>query len=293
MAKTVKYLKRGFVYIILLFVSFLSIFPCYWMFAGATNSSRDVASGRVLPGSYLMENLKKLFDIYPMASALINSLKIAIIIVVASLLVTSLAAYGFEKFGNKKSENAYMIFLLGMMIPTSALIIPWYKMMAGFGIINSSLAVIFPAISSIFLIFFFRQSFKSLPNEILESARIDGAGEFRIFFSIVFPSMRATYAAAAIYAFMTAWNNYMWPMIVLQTDDQKTVTLVVSKIAASAYVADYGVQMAGLALATLPMLIVFLCLQHSFIEGMTGSVHRKNAVGMKWTTYFGRWRQTY
>lgn len=272
MAKTVKYLKRGFVYIILLFVSFLSIFPCYWMFAGATNSSRDVASGRVLPGSYLMENLKKLFDIYPMASALINSLKIAIIIVVASLLVTSLAAYGFEKFGNKKSENAYMIFLLGMMIPTSALIIPWYKMMAGFGIINSSLAVIFPAISSIFLIFFFRQSFKSLPNEILESARIDGAGEFRIFFSIVFPSMRATYAAAAIYAFMTAWNNYMWPMIILQTDDQKTVTLVVSKIAASAYVADYGVQMAGLALATLPMLIVFLCLQHSFIEGMTGSV---------------------
>lgn len=272
MARTVKYIKRGIVYAILIIAAFLSIFPCYFMFIGATNTSRDVASGRVLPGKYLIENVTNLFETYPMGSALLNSLLIAVAIVVASLLVTSLAAYGFEKFGNKNSERAYMIYLLGMMIPTSALIIPWYKMMAQFGIINSPLAVIFPAVSSIFLIFFFRQSFKSLPDEILESARIDGAGEVRIFFRIVFPGMRATYAAAAIYAFMTAWNNYMWPMIVLQTDEQKTVTLVVSKIASSSYVADYGVQMAGLAIATLPMLIVFLCLQHSFVEGMTGSV---------------------
>ena len=272
MAKAIKYLKRTLVYIILILASFLSIFPCYYMFIGATNTSRDVAAGRVLPGSYLMENVTNLFQTYPMASALINSLKIAVTITIASLLVTSLAAYGFEKFRNKNSERVYTIYLVGMMIPTSALIIPWFKMMAGMGLINTPLAVIFPAISSIFLIFFFRQSFKSLPNEILESARIDGASEIGIFFRIVLPSMRATYAAAAIYAFMTAWNNYMWPMIVLQTDNQKTVTLVVSKIASSAYVADYGVQMAGLAIATLPMLIVFLCLQHSFVEGMTGSV---------------------
>lgn len=84
--------------------------------------------------------------------------------------------------------------------------------------------------------------------------------------------MRATYAAAGIYAFMTSWNSYMWPMIVLQTDCQKTITLVVSKIASSSYVADYGIQMAGLAVATLPMLVVFLVLQRSFVEGMTGSV---------------------
>lgn len=272
MNKFLKYLKRFFVYAVLSLASFLSIFPCYFMFIGATNTSTDVASGRLVPGNHLIENITKLFQTYPMKSALMNSMIIAVMVVVFSLLITSLAAYGFEKFGNKYSEKAYNIYLLGMMIPSSAMMIPLYKMMASLKLVNSHLAVILPVISSIFLIFFFRQSFKSLPNEILESARIDGAGELTVFLKIAFPSMKATYAAAAIYAFMTSWNNYMWPMIVLQTDEKKTVTMVVSKIASSSYVADYGVQMAGLALATLPMLVVFLCLQRSFVEGMTGSV---------------------
>ena len=120
--------------------------------------------------------------------------------------------------------------------------------------------------------FFFRQNFKSFPNEMIESARIDGAGELRIFFRIVFPSMRATFAAAAIYAFMNSWNAYMWPMISLSSESKKTLILMVSKIASSSYVADYGVQMVGLAIATLPMMIVFLFLQNSFVDGLTGSV---------------------
>lgn len=107
---------------------------------------------------------------------------------------------------------------------------------------------------------------------MIESARIDGAGELRIFFRIVFPSMRATFAAAAIYAFMNSWNAYMWPMISLSSESKKTLILMVSKIASSSYVADYGVQMVGLAIATLPMMIVFLFLQNSFVDGLTGSV---------------------
>lgn len=272
MEKLKKYGCRGLTYLVLIIAAFLSIFPCYWMFIGATNTSRDVTSGRVLPGTALAENLRNLFDTYPIGTALINSIIIAGAIVVLSLLVTSLAAYGFEKFRTKISEKVYTIYLVGMMIPTAAMMIPLYRMMGTFGLVNNRLSVIFPAISSIFLIFFFRQSFKTLPNAILESARIDGSSELHTFLHIVFPSMRATYAAAGIYAFMTSWNSYMWPMIVLQTDCQKTITLVVSKIASSSYVADYGIQMAGLAVATLPMLVVFLVLQRSFVEGMTGSV---------------------
>ena len=158
------------------------------------------------------------------------------------------------------------------MIPTTSLVIPLYRMMASAKLVDSHLAIILPAIGSIFLLFLFRQSFKSLPDEILESARIDGASELRIFLQIVLPSMRSTYAAAGIYAFMMSWNNYMWPMIVLQTETKKTITLMVSKIASSAYLADYGVQMMGLAIATLPMMVVFLVLQRSFVDGLTGSV---------------------
>ena len=272
MAKARKAFSRAGVYLILIIASVVSIFPCYFMFVSAFNSTREITNGKLLPGGHFIENLQNLLSGYPIAAGLLNSLKISLIVVVGSLLVSSLAAYGFEKFKTHASEKAYTIFLIGMMIPTSSLVIPLYRMMASAKLVDSHLAIILPAIGSIFLLFLFRQSFKSLPDEILESARIDGASELRIFLQIVLPSMRSTYAAAGIYAFMMSWNNYMWPMIVLQTETKKTITLMVSKTASSAYLADYGVQMMGLAIATLPMMVVFLVLQRSFVDGLTGSV---------------------
>ena len=272
MGKTKKRLSRALIYFVLILASFVSIFPCYWMFASAFNSTEEIVGGRILPSTHLIENFKNLFETYPIAQGLLNSLKIALIVVAASLLVTSLAAYGFAKFSTRASEKAYTIILLGMMVPFTALVVPLYRTMANLGLANSHWAVILPAVGSIFLLFFFRQSFKSIPNEILESARIDGAGELRIFFQIVFPSMRATYAAAAIYAFMTAWNNYMWPMVVLSAPSKKTIILLVSKIITSGYYPDYGVQMAGLLIATIPIAVIFLVLQRSFVDGITGSV---------------------
>lgn len=272
MGKTKKRITRALIYLVLIAAAFVSIFPCYWMFISAFNSTEEIVAGRLLPSTHLMENLRNLFETYKIKEGLWNSLKISVSIVVSSLLVSSLAAYGFEKFRTKISERFYVIFLLGMMVPFTALIVPLYKMMATIGLSNTALAVILPAVGSIFLLFFFRQSFKSIPDEILESARIDGAGELRIFFQIVFPSMRATYAAAAIYAFMTSWNNYMWPMIALNSPSKQTIILMVSKIVTSGYYPDYGVQMVGLVIATLPIAVIFLILQRSFVDGLTGSV---------------------
>ena len=272
MAKFKKKLSRVLIYLILILISMISIFPCYWMLASAFNSTEQIVAGRILPSTHLFENIRNLFATYPIAQGLWNSVKIAVITVVASLLVASLAAYGFEKFRSRNSERVYNLILIGMMVPFSALVVPLYKTMAAVGLTNSHWAIILPAIGSIFLLFFFRQSFKSIPNELLEAARIDGASELRIFFQIVFPSMRSTYAAAAIYAFMTSWNNYMWPMVVLNAPSKKTIILHVSKIITSGYYPDYGVQMAGLVIATLPIALFFLLLQRSFVEGITGSV---------------------
>lgn len=272
MDKFKKKLGRGMIYFVLIVAAFISIFPCYWMLASAFNSTEQIVSGRILPSTHLVENIRNLFATYHVWQGIWNSIKISFITVAGSLAVTSLAAYGFEKFKTRLSEKFYLIFLIGMMVPFTALIVPLYKMMATIGLSNSIWAVIFPAIGCIFLLFFFRQSFKSIPNEILESARIDGAPELRIFFQIVFPSMRATYAAAAIYAFMTSWNNYMWPMIVLNSPSKQTITLMVSKIVTSGYYPDYGVQMVGLVVATLPIAVIFLLLQRSFVDGLTGSV---------------------
>ena len=224
-----------------------------------------------MPGAHLIENLRNLFATYPILDGILNSLKISLITVVGSLLVSSLAAYGFEKFRTRNSEKAYTIFLIGMMIPTTSLVIPLYRMMASAKLVDSHLAIILPAIGSIFLLFLFRQSFKSLPDEILESARSDGASELRIFLQIVLPSRRSTYAAAGIYAFMMSWNNYMWPKIILQTNESITMPMLVSNLL-SGYTVDYGMLMLGVLICTIPTAIVFFFFQKSFTEGITGAV---------------------
>lgn len=259
-------------YLLLSIAAFISIFPFYWMVAGATNTSNAIAQGNLMPGNFLFTNLKNLFATYDIPRIMFNSFKIAVVSVGVNLTITSMAAFGFEKFKTKWSERIYSIFLISMMIPFSALMIPLFKMMAGLHLVNTHLAVIMPTMASTFLIFFFRQNFKSFPNDILEAARIDGATNIYAFFRIVMPSMKATYAAAAIYSFMTAWNNYLWPLIVLQTDATKTMTLMISSLSTSSYVADYGMQMMALVIATIPMMILFLVMQRSFVEGMTGSV---------------------
>lgn len=129
-----------------------------------------------------------------------------------------------------------------------------------------------PFVSNIFLIFLFRQSFKSFPDEILDSARMEGAGSYTIFFRIVFPMMKSTFAAAAIYSFMNSWNSFLLPLVVLQTEDRYTVTLLISSLTTASYVADYGVQMVAIVISTIPTLLLFLFMQRHFVAGMTGSI---------------------
>ena len=267
-----KLLVNSIVYLVLTAAAIISIFPFYWMVVGATNDSNAIAAGKMTFGSELLVNLNKLFHSASIGKILFNSIKISVVTVIISLIVTSMAAYGFEKFKTPITERIYTIFLLSMMIPFATLMIPLFKMMVSFKLINSHIAIILPTMASTFLIFFFRQYFKSFPNEILEAARIDGAKELYIFFRIVMPTMKSTYAAGAIYAFMTSWNSYLWPLVVLQTEDKKTITLLLSKLSSYSYVADYGLMMIALVIATLPMMIIFLLMQRQFVEGILGSI---------------------
>jgi len=156
------------------------------------------------------------------------------------------------------------------MIPFAAQMIPLFKMMNAFNLIDNHLAIILPNISMPFLIFFFRQNFKAFPNELIEAARIDGLNEFQIFFKIVLPSMKSTVAAGAIYSFMKQWNNYLWPLIILQTNQQKTLTLFISSLS-SAYFVDYGPLMLSIVLSTLPVIVIFITMQKQFVEGIVGT----------------------
>lgn len=266
--------KKGQSLLLYLFLSvsaFFSIFPFFWIVIGSTNTAVQIQTGKLSFGNQLGRNLHKLFGQSNMGGALFNSAKIAVLTVALSLLVTSMAAYGFQMYKSKARERTYSFFLLTMMIPFASLMIPLFQIIVVFRLLNSHMAIVLVASISVFMVFFFRQSFVNYQTEILQAARVDGAGEARIFFTIFFPSMKSTYAAGAIYSFMTSWNAYLWPLIVLQSNDKRTSTLLISSLSSS-YTPDFGVIMTGIALATLPVIVVFFAFQKQFVQGMVGSV---------------------
>jgi lactose/L-arabinose transport system permease protein len=263
-----------FKYIFLIAASFISIFPFLWMVISMTNESIEVTRGSMMPGTYLFENLKSLFtNKLNFGGSLVNSAKIAVITTVIALIVSSMAGYGFEIYRNKLRDRIFNILLLSMMVPFASLMVPLFRMFRGFKVfgLNTTASVIIPSIATAFLIFFFRQNTKSFPKDLLEAGRIDGLNELQLFTKIYFPTMKSTYAAAAIITFMSSWNNYMWPLITLQTASKRTAPLIISTMSSS-YTPDYGMIMAGIVITTLPTALVFFLMQKQFVEGMLGSV---------------------
>ncbi|MCB5955431.1 carbohydrate ABC transporter permease [Enterococcus sp. CWB-B31] len=269
-------LLTGFKYLVLSIVSFISIFPFVWMILGMTNTPVDITAGKIKIGNNLMINFQNLFsNDLNFARALWNSAVIAVITTVLALLISSMAGYGFEIYHSKRKDRLFNILLLSMMVPFAALMIPLYRMFSNlngtFLGINSIFVVILPSVSTAFLIFFFRQNVKSFPKDLVEAARLDGLNELSIFFRVYMPTAKNTYAAAAIITFMSSWNNYLWPLVALQSPDKRTIPLVLSAMGAS-YTPDYGMIMTGLVIATLPTAVVFFVLQKQFVQGMIGSV---------------------
>jgi lactose/L-arabinose transport system permease protein len=227
--------------------------------------------GKLTFGNQLVTNFNNLIQVGNVLLCLKNSAILALIITAASMFVCSLAGYGFVVFRSKMKDRFFALILVSMMIPTSSLMVPLFKMFSQMQLLNTKLGVALPAISTAFLIFFFRQNTKSFPYETIQAARIDGLSELGIFFRIYMPMMKSTYAAAAIMTFMSSWNNYMWPLVSLQTKDQRTLPLLISSLG-SAYTPDYGIIMVGIIITTIPSALVFFLMQKSFVEGMMGSV---------------------
>jgi lactose/L-arabinose transport system permease protein len=266
-----RFVWRALLYIALSIAAFISIFPFYWMLVGSTNSSPDIAHGKATPGGYLLQNIATFFATVDVPRMFWNSAFLALVGVALTLIVSSLAGYGFEMFKSRFRDRIFGLLLLMLSIPFAALMVPLFIMMSSLKLINTFAAVLLPGIASIFIIFYFRQATKAFPSELRDAARIDGLNELQIFLYVYLPVMRSTYAAAIIIVFMANWNNYLWPLIILQTEQNKTVTLIVSALS-YAYVPDYGVIMISAVFATLPTLLIFFLLQRRFVEGLLGSV---------------------
>lgn len=258
-------------YIFLIIVSLISVFPFYWMVTAATNSTVEVARGKIVFGTHLVENFTNLLAQQNLWLALKNSFLYAGVQTIVALFICSLAGYGFELYHDHYKDKLFSILLLAMMVPQVATMIPLFKMIAKVKLLNTVWAFILPSISTPFLIMMFRQNSRNFPLDIMEAARIDGLSEFKIFFKMYLPVMKATYAAAAVITFMNAWNAYMWPKVVMSDNRAQTMPMLIANLAAG-YTVDYGMLMLAVLFCSCPTMIIFFILQKQFAEGITGAV---------------------
>lgn len=263
--------KRALQYIVLTIVSIISVFPLFWMLIAATNKSTDVLKGTLVPGTYLLKNFNNLMANQNVGGAMMNSFKYAIVLTVLSLLVCSLAGYGFEIYHDRGKDVVMSVILLAMMVPFAATMIPLFQMFSKANLLNSALGFVLPTVSTPFLIMMFRQSSRSFPHDIIEAARIDGLNELQIFFRMFFPTMRSTYAAAMTITFMNAWNSYLWPKVIMTDQKSITMPMLVANLT-EGYVTDYGMLMLAVLLCSIPTIVIFFLLQKSFANGITGAV---------------------
>ena len=258
-------------YIFLIIVSFISVFPFYWMISAATNKTLDVARGKLTFGTEALNNLKNLLTRVDLGNAMKNSFIDAGVLTIVALLVCSLAGYGFELYHDKAKDKLFSIILLAMMVPQVATLIPLFKMVNKLGLLNTFAGFMLPTISTPFLIMMFRQNSRNFPVDIIEAARIDGLSEIGIFFRMYMPVMKSTYAAAAVITFMNSWNSYLWPKVVLHDASAQTMPMLIANLS-SGYSVDYGLLMMGVLFCSVPTMIIFFVLQKQFAEGITGAV---------------------
>lgn len=264
--------KKAAMYIFLTICSLLSVFPLYYMACAATNKSVDVSRGKLIPGTYLVENFKTLIANQDLSRALWNSFRNATVLTLICLLVCSLAGYGFEIYHDKGKDIVFAILLTAMMVPFAAIMIPLFRMFSKLKMVNTMAAFMLPSISTPFMIMMFRQASRSFPHDIIEAARLDGLSEIGIFFRMFIPTMKSTYAAALIITFMKLHGTTICGRrLFCRPTAPFTMPMLVANLL-SGYVVDYGMLMLGVLICTIPTVIIFFFFQKSFAEGITGAV---------------------
>ena len=255
-------------------IALLSLAPLAWM-VSVSFMPRGEASHfppPSLPSAATLDNYRELFATTGVARNFANSVLVAGAITLLSLLVNTMAGYAFAKLRFAGREHIFQVLLAALVVPAQVAMLPLFLLMKQLGLVNSYWGVIVPALATVFGIFLVRQYARSIPDELIEAARIDGAGELRIFFQVVLPMLKPVLVTLAIFTFMGAWNDFMWPLIVLT--DQAHYTLPVALAALSReHIMDVEMMMAGAVVTVLPVLALFLVLQRYYIQGLLlGSV---------------------
>lgn len=246
------------------------VFPFYWIMTGAFKSQGDAIKipPQWWPEAPTLENFEKLLIQNPAGQWLLNSILIAGLITLAVCLTSSLAGYVLAKKRFYGQKMLFSIFIMAMALPKQVIIVPLVRMISFLNMHDSMMAVILPLIGWPFGVFLMKQFSENVPKELLESAKIDGCNELRTFSNIVLPIVKPGVASLAIFTFINTWNDYFMQLVMLSSRDNLTISLGVATLQAELST-NYGLIMAGAALAAVPIVTVFLVFQKSFTQGIT------------------------
>jgi len=273
-------LRRAGLYAFLVGASVLMVVPFFWTLSTAFKESADVFASppQLIPDPVTLQNFEDVFTLLPFPRYFFNSVVVTGLIVLCNVFFGTMAAYAFAKLRFPGRDLIFGALLLTLMVPFQVNLIPLYAIMVRLRDVTDVIGadtyfgLIAPSAIQVFGIFLMRQFLRSIPNEILENARVDGASEWRILRSIIFPLALPGMATLAIFTFVAAWNDFLWPLIVTSSDEMRTLPVSLALLARKNTV-NWGQTMAGTVLAAAPMIVVFLFLQRQFIEGLTaGSV---------------------
>lgn len=263
-------MKRVLVHILLLFGVLVSIFPFYWLIVMATNSTEDVFAypPKLAFGGELWNNVQRVFEAIPFWSSLWNTVVVAVATTVLMMFFSSLAAFAFAKFEFPGKKPLFVMLLATLMVPSQLAVVPQFIIMANLGWAGTLQALIVPGLVSAFGIFLIRQyAENAVPRDLLDSARIDGCGFMRQYWNVAVPLLRPVLAFLGIFTFITAWNDYLWPLVIMINPDQVTLQVALAQLEGIQGF-DYSLVMTGTLLAVIPLIVVFLFGARQFLADL-------------------------
>lgn len=264
--------KRALLYILLIVLTITTLTPLIWMLSSSLKLDKEVFSVPIqwIPKNPQWSNYSKVWEKIPLLTFTLNSIKLTVIITIIQVITSSFAAYGFAKCKFKGRDILFMLYVATMAIPWQVYMLPQYSLMNNLHLVDTHIGYILMQSFNAFGVFLMRQAFISIPDELLEAARIDGLSEYGIFRKIVLPLSKASATTLVIFTFVTIWNDYMGPMIYFNTELNKTIQLGI-KMFIGQYSTEYGLVMAVSVLALIPVLIIFLIGQKQFVQGIASS----------------------
>jgi putative chitobiose transport system permease protein len=262
-------------YLVLCLVAVVTIFPFVWVFFTSLKGPNDIIYSvppQIIPRDPTFANYLRVWNQLPIFNYFFNSIIVSVVTVLLNLFFTSLAAYPFAKMNFPGREVIFYLLLATFIVPPQLTYIPSFVLAVNvFHYYDTLLALIFPSLATVFNIFLLRQAFRTVPNDLIDAARIDGAGELRIWWSILLPIIRPSLATVAIITFVNSWNDFFWPSLMLHTPER--MTLQVGLVALQGmFTSDIRGMAAGVVMTVIPILIVFVTLQRQFVRGLTGAV---------------------